>query len=467
MFVLLCTALAAQPGEVQVAWSRGVRTLTATAPSGQDIAPDAPVDLSLTVGSRALTVSGDGAWLAEGIDLGKLHGPLEGELQLQLCDKASGVCAPATWRLQGLVADTRKGAVTLQASAPVTEVHADTTFNHDVNPAVDAAYARAKDAGDKVLLDFSAIWCPPCNALAAEVLHAPDADDLLKGFQVAVVDVDHLSSWPLKSRYAVGGYPTVIVTDVEGNELERIEGYPGKEAFLETLANLGQTSAFGARRDAFRAAPSAAELTSLFAAQPSQAVEILMENEAWAKTDGKQAVLDALPGLLTRVQPTVAADLLWFRAKLEDEASRPLTFATAAAVLKAGFRDTAADRASYNFYAHLVADAGDLDGAIRFLDGHTRENPHDPTFLLEAAYILNDHERYDEALKRADLAAQRSWGDIGLRVAEVACKALVGLGRADEAKARALAVLAANPAPAAELKVRTHKYREKLAKFTE
>lgn len=467
MFLMLSAAFAAQPGQVQVVWNKGVRTLTAMPPAGQDIAPDAPVDLSLTVGARGLTVSGDGSWLAEGIDLGKLHGPVEGELQLQLCDKTSGICAPATWKLQGLLADSKKGMVTLKIDAAAPEAHADTTFNHDVNPAVDAAYARAKDGGDKVLLDFSAIWCPPCNALSAEVLHAPDADALLAGFQVAMVDVDHLSSWPLKSRYEVGGYPTVIVTDTEGNELERIEGYPGKDAFLERLANLGGDTAFGARRDAFRAAPKASELRGLLLEQPSQSVEVLMENEAWATGDGKQAVLDALPVLLTKVPGPVAADLLWFRAKLEDEASQPLTYAAAAGILKAGFRGTPADRAYYNFYAHLVADAGDLEGAVGFLDAQTRENPDDPTFLLEAAYLLEDAKRYDEALKRADRAAALSWGDIGLRVAEVACKSLVGLGRAEEARERALAVLAATPAPAAELKVRTHRYREKLAKFTE
>ena len=82
------------------------------------------------------------------------------------------------------------------------------------------------------------MWCPPCNLLAAEVLHDPEDAEALAPFVVAVVDVDAPWSWALKDRYAVGAYPTLIVTDVDGVVIDRLEGYPGEEAFEAWLTKV-------------------------------------------------------------------------------------------------------------------------------------------------------------------------------------------------------------------------------------
>lgn len=459
-------AMAAQP-DVVVAWKKGPRTLRATPPAGQEISPEAPVDLHLEIGNRTLTLAGDGAWLDEGIELGGLHGPLTGTLDLQLCEKSSGICKPASYTLEGTLPDSRKGSLALAVRSNDGPHTTDADpFDRDVSSAVEAAYTAAKASGDRVLLDFSAIWCPPCNALGAEVLHADDASTNLDGFQVVVVDVDHASSWPLKSRYGVGGYPTVVVTDAAGEALGTIEGYPGKQAFLDRLADLGGSSDFDERVDAFANEPTEEGLRDLLGERPNEVGEVLWRAGDWVEGDGREAVLALLPELMTRVDPGIAPDVLYTYADLQPVDEQPFHWASVAALLKAQFRGTPADRAKYTFYAQVLAKAGQLDEAIAFLDSKTRENPDDPTFLLSAGYLLNEHERYEDALRRLDMAAERSWGDIALRVAKAACESLVGLDRADEAKARAEAVLAEQPAPDEGLNVRTHKYREQLAKFT-
>ena len=66
-------------------------------------------------------------------------------------------------------------------------------------------------------------------------------------------------------------------------------------------------------------------------------------------------------------------------------------------------------------------------------------------------------------LTRALSLEPRAPAELRLTLAEL----LVGLDRADEARSLARKTLEEVPAPDASLKVRTHRYREKLAKLTE
>ncbi len=88
-----------------------------------------------------------------------------------------------------------------------------------------AALVRAEREGKLVLLDVGAVWCPPCNLLAAEVLDNPDHAEVLAPFVLAEIDADDPSSFDVKDRYAVGGYPSLLVLRPDGTEIDRMVGY--------------------------------------------------------------------------------------------------------------------------------------------------------------------------------------------------------------------------------------------------
>ncbi|MBM4369887.1 MAG: hypothetical protein FJ102_26995, partial [Deltaproteobacteria bacterium] len=95
-------------------------------------------------------------------------------LEVGVCDDDGRDCRQLT--LVGTVANAARGRTALLEPAPP-------------DPAT-------RPAGYPVrLYDFTAIWCPPCQRLAAEVLHDPDDAERLSIYEIVAVDADQPSSW--------------------------------------------------------------------------------------------------------------------------------------------------------------------------------------------------------------------------------------------------------------------------------
>lgn len=506
MWWLGLTAVAAP--QIEVRWRADVAHLTVAPETGTTLSADAPARVDVSVDERLRVLSLDGAHLQHGVWLGEVRGThLQAALELQVCEKATGICRPESLTVSADVPNRKKGVLPLVGVPKKAAAHS-SPFNADATPALDAAFASAAASGNRVLLDFSAVWCPPCNLLAAEVLHAPDAETTLAGVEVAIVDVDHPSSWPLKDRYAVGSYPTVVVTDAEGTEYGRLVGYPGREAVLDFLSTTTQpapdytttdpttltpdeaargalalldagetdvaawlaravtSDSWSAHVARFRTTPSADEVTWLVDHAPERALDWLPHAGPWGEGDGTPALQQALAPILAAVGPVEAADVLWYAAQLHEPEQARADYAAAASLLRASFTgDFAHDRGHIEFLATLLERAGQSDAALDLLDTTARQHPDDPTWFLAGAYHLNERGEHAAALRRAEQAMNTAWGDIRLRVAHTMATALTGLERADEAAAVAENTLAELPAPDADLKVRTHRYREKLASF--
>lgn len=93
----------------------------------------------------------------------------------------------------------------------------------DAQAQIDAAVARARDDGKRVLLVFGANWCPWCRRLEHTLRNDEGvASDLRDGFRVVHVDVGARGSdvnRQVAARYGdplSNGLPCIVVLDREG-----------------------------------------------------------------------------------------------------------------------------------------------------------------------------------------------------------------------------------------------------------
>ena len=91
----------------------------------------------------------------------------------------------------------------------------------DANAAVDAAFARAKKNGKRVLIDLGGNWCGDCIVLA-NMMQLPELKPFLKAhFEIVAVDVGRFDkNMQIPARFGIterlAGVPSVIVAEPDG-----------------------------------------------------------------------------------------------------------------------------------------------------------------------------------------------------------------------------------------------------------
>ncbi len=146
-------------------------------------------------------------------------------------------------------------ALTLLNACQSRTEYAEADWGTDLPVALEAAALKNQN----VLLDFTGSdWCPPCMALHKRVLATKPFADYAKD-NLKLVMVDFPQSKPLsrkqqqankalKQQFKVDGYPTLVLLDATGKELDRKSGYGGESA-EEVVAWLrGYSSAGSAAR---------------------------------------------------------------------------------------------------------------------------------------------------------------------------------------------------------------------------
>jgi len=504
----LAVAMAAEP-TFALEWKGRASKFTVQAPAGEHIAEEAPFSIQIEWDRVGLQVEGLGDQLASGISLGDVRGAsISGYARLSLCEDGGTLCRLVDARFEG-EAEGRKGKVTLESVAaveedvemeePASQAHS-SVFGADAQAAFEKALERAARADRVLVVDFGAIWCPPCNMMSAEVFDVRPKDPRLDSVEIVMLDVDDPSSWNVKDRYHVAGYPTLVAVNGEGEEIRRLQGYPGPE---ETLSWIEEVSAGDLARD-----PASEALDAVLLGDKVTAARLLHENPAptnpvWrqanvlvdAEPDDVKWLIENAPDTLylwidgafelvrnkkhhpmleelirlglQDARPADAAHMMELSAQLSDSMQgREAAWAAAAWILESGLTgEPALDKGYYTWLSDLQRASGNTAAAEKTLLMAAESFPDEPTFhrALAGFYLrIGEPERAEEP---AQLAVELSWGDNLLVSAEVLCNVLSQLGRPSEASMVARQALDKVPVPQDGMDVRTNRYRQSLEEW--
>lgn len=98
--------------------------------------------------------------------------------------------------------------------------------------------AQSKASSKPILIDFSTTWCGWCKKLDAEVFPEPEVIAALSAFVCAHIDAEKGEGPDLAKRYDVHGFPTLVIVDADGAEIDRLVGYSAPAAFVSEVQRI-------------------------------------------------------------------------------------------------------------------------------------------------------------------------------------------------------------------------------------
>jgi thioredoxin-like negative regulator of GroEL len=152
---------------------------------------------------------------------------------------------------------------TLFALLPIVAAATDETSE---GRTLEDALAEAKARRAPVLIDFWAPWCHSCFYMTKNVMSGPEWEATKKRAVIVELDGDKAEGNRWAKHYKIGGYPTYVVLDQDGQEIGRILGDRPRAQFYAELNPILDKGASLEKLQAQVKGPDAASLAAARAA---------------------------------------------------------------------------------------------------------------------------------------------------------------------------------------------------------
>lgn len=100
------------------------------------------------------------------------------------------------------------------------------------------AKEKAKAEGKPVVAVYSAVWCPPCQAMKKKVYPSSEVKAYHDKFVWAYIDTDVKENAPDAAKAGVTGIPHIQFLNKDGKEIGKQVGGTSPENFAETLEKM-------------------------------------------------------------------------------------------------------------------------------------------------------------------------------------------------------------------------------------
>jgi thiol-disulfide isomerase/thioredoxin len=282
----------------------------------------------------------------------------------------------------------------------------------------DEVLSRARQEKRRVLLEFSASWCPSCKALEAEVLSTRDGVELAAGLLPLRVDFDAESSRPLVERYVVLSLPTVVVLTPEGEQVGRVEGYDGRDDWLAKA------------RDAVRSNDPLPALRAALNARPDDLATRLRLGHALlvrGETADGEAFLEGVVWQADARHAAEAAEALFVLGRYYQRVKRdPATARHVWRELATRFPDSEWASGAWWWYAKAQVDLGRHEAGFVALRSRAQKTPDHIDAVLELGELVASHEALKvhraEALAAVERVSAKAPSDRRGELAELAAR---------------------------------------------
>ncbi len=94
---------------------------------------------------------------------------------------------------------------------------------------------KAKIEGKRVVFVFHTEWCPHCKKLIRDTLSSPKVNSFLKSKNFFLTHVNPEKDKEAERKFKVYGYPTIIIFNEYGDEIDRILGFVNSSEFIKTI----------------------------------------------------------------------------------------------------------------------------------------------------------------------------------------------------------------------------------------